>query len=87
MLQDIVLSPACPIPPEIILKLTFLVLGTTVLPSARCVGQVHPTIAFALGLKRGSVETQDFSGNTASGTMGEELELEVGWGLGGPLSP
>lgn len=55
------------------------------LPSARCAGQVHPRIAFALGLKPGSVETRDFSGNTAPGTMAEEME--VGWGLGGPLSP
>lgn len=57
------------------------------LPSARCAGQVHPRIAFALGLRPGSVETQDFSGNTAPGTMGEEMELEVGWGLGGAPRP
>lgn len=54
-----------PAPPKSILNLTFHVLGTTVLPSARCAGQVHPSIAFALDLKPGSVESQDFSGNTA----------------------
>lgn len=50
------------------------------LPSARCAGQVHPRIAFALSLKSGSVEAQDFSGNTAPGTVGEEMGLEKGPG-------
>lgn len=46
-----------PTPHKIILKLMFLVLGTSLLPSARCAEQVHPRIAFALGLKPGPMET------------------------------
>lgn len=67
MLQDIVHFSHPP--HKIILKLMFPVLRTSLLPSARCAEQVHPRIAFALGLWK-----QDFCGNTASGFMGEEME-------------
>ena len=71
MLQDIVLFFS---PQKIILKLMFPVLGTSLLPSAHCAEQVCPRIAFALGLEPGHMETQDVSGNTASGSMGKEME-------------
>lgn len=66
-------SPFFP-PHKIILKPTFPVLGTSLSPSACCAEQVRPRIAFALGLQPGCMETQDISANTASGSMGEEME-------------
>lgn len=82
-------SGYCPFfpPHKIILKPMFPVLGTSLLPSACCAEQVHPRIAFALGLQLGCMETQDISANTASGSMGEEMEQEVDWDLGGSPSP